>query len=776
MGITNDYFLLYHGVNFKPRDETSSIEIQDKDLLLYAMLLAVTRKKFEKFILLPSFTLLCKQLSLPVFRKLEQLHQIQYTIAKYIQDSKRDDQIDLLHETFLELLNEGVLYPENYKKLISLFEYHGSESKETSQTKKDFTFQEAKEKLLSSIKAIRKEIDDTEFLQELDAAAQYLKDQKFSIGITGVMNAGKSTMINALMGKDILGSSVVPETANLTLLKYSEKEHARVFYWNRQEWERVVSSAEQLDSMKEFVAETEQTFGTSLKNYICNESRVDEVSVEKLSDYTSAKYSNKRCNLIKYVELRTDLSFLQDGVEIVDTPGLDDPVIQREEITKEYISRCDMMFHLMNVSQSATKKDVEFIIDALLYQNISKLLVIITRADTVEKQELEEVIAYTKRSIEEELKLQNKGSKLNYILDTIAFIPISGKMALEYRLNESKAKAEGISLEESGILSVEHYLQENLFGTSSKKSELIIRSSQNQLMALIAKIREYFEYVLEMSSKSKEELEEKLQQFHREKANEEKLLSQIREDLVYYRGHLEQDMRSLENFLNSEFYDLQTIIQQRVVSDVRYSYEKTKKIPKASRTTVIVQTAIKDGIIDIVRDYKYKLGRKFEEISEQCYEKYTNLNLHTSLDDGLVPFDANAFFGECFQAGFLTQNNDLFIKQILESIEKSKANDIHLLDHSIQEIVKENLQPIEAEIKRKVNTLTVDLIEKLMKKLKQPMAVKEQQIKRDEESLTQYLRTFEKNEEQGTDSAIEIHEKMKRLKQIEQTVMGFDNE
>jgi len=235
-------------------------------------------------------------------------------------------------------------------------------------------------------------------------------------------------------------------------------------------------------------------------------------------------------------------------------------------------------------------------------------------------------------------------------------------------------------------------------------------------------------------------------------------------------------MRSFENFLNSEFYDLQTIIQQRVVSDVRYSYEKTKKIPKASRTTVIVQTAIKDGIIDIVRDYKYKLGRKFEEISEQCYEKYTNLNLHTSLDDGLVPFDANAFFGECFQAGFLTQNNDLFIKQILESIEKSKANDIHLLDHSIQEIVKENLQPIEAEIKRKVNTLTVDLIEKLMKKLKQPMAVKEQQIKRDEESLTQYLRTFEKNEEQGTDSAIEIHEKMKRLKQIEQTVMGFDNE
>ena len=58
----------------------------------------------------------------------------------------------------------------------------------------------------------------------------------------------------------------------------------------------------------------------------------------------------------------------------------------KREITKEYISKCDMMMHLMNVSQSATLKDVEFIIDAVLYQNISKLLVVITRADTVSKK------------------------------------------------------------------------------------------------------------------------------------------------------------------------------------------------------------------------------------------------------------------------------------------------------------------------------------------------------------------------------------------------------
>ena len=49
-----------------------------------------------------------------------------------------------------------------------------------------------------------------------------MNNQKFSIGITGVMNAGKSTMLNALMGKEILGSVVVPETANLTIVKHNQ--------------------------------------------------------------------------------------------------------------------------------------------------------------------------------------------------------------------------------------------------------------------------------------------------------------------------------------------------------------------------------------------------------------------------------------------------------------------------------------------------------------------------------------------------------------------------
>jgi len=199
-------------------------------------------------------------------------------------------------------------------------------------------------------------------------------------------------------------------------VKHNPTENAKVFYWNKNEWGRIVDSANELESMRKYVDETNKLFGDSLKDYVKEASRYDEVDINDLSLYTSAEAEGKKCNLVKYVELGSNLDFLSDGIEIVDTPGLDDPVIQREEITKEYISQCDMMLHLMNVSQSATLKDVEFIIDALLYQNISKLLVVVTRADTVSKEQLEEVINYTKSSIERQLKAQNKDSQLDYIL------------------------------------------------------------------------------------------------------------------------------------------------------------------------------------------------------------------------------------------------------------------------------------------------------------------------------------------------------------------------
>ena len=784
MSLANDYFLLYHGITFEQNLDVEPIEtkINEEIFTIFALIISATRKNYDKYLALTSFKTLCQQINVKSPSNNNELNHLQHNIVKTILSNKSKQNISILHASFEYLKNENILNNENYTKLISLFDYKeldlvevetniSDESKDEDINKS--SFKELKSTTEQLIAELKKDLHNQEILDELNTTSAYLNNQKFSIGITGVMNAGKSTMLNALMGREILGSAVVPETANLTIVKHNPTDNAKVYYWNQQEWDRILKSAEQLESMKDFVNETNRIFGDELKNYIKPVSRFDEVDINDLSSYTSAAASGKKCNLVKYVELGSKLDFLSDGIEIVDTPGLDDPVIQREEITKEYISACDMMLHLMNVSQSATLKDVEFIIDALLYQNISKLLIVITRADTVSKEQLDEVIKYTKSSIEKQLRAQNKDSQLDYILKTIKFIPISGRMALLHRTGrEQEALDAGYTLEQTGILEIEQYLTETLFGSNSQKGELVIQSSKNQLQRIIEKQNSFYNYELQLLSKSKDELEKELVDFNKRKTVNTRIFQAMNEDINYYKNDAKEYIISLETFLQSELIELQTVIKQRVVGDVRYSFEKTKKRPENSRIKVIVETAIKDGIIDVIRDYRYKFIKKSQTIGEQCEQKYHDLGF--TIGHKNENFDARGFFQDDFKSGFLTSNNEVLISQIIDAVSKAKDSKMNELDREIELLIKNQFASIETDIKTKAKKVSTLLIESFFSTLNAPLKTFEQKLKNDEEMLQNQINSFEENDKNKAQLSIDIHKNIKKLENISKTIKGLN--
>ncbi|MCG3671197.1 dynamin family protein [Aliarcobacter butzleri] len=783
MSLVNDYFLLYHGITFEQNLDTEEIDtiLNEDTFTIFALILSATRKNCDKYLPLTSFKTLCQQINVKSPSNITELNHLQHNIVDTISRNKTKNNIIILHSAFEYLKNENILNSEHYNKLLSLFDLkelnvteeqnHISVQKIDDEHKS--SFKDLKHNLENIINELKTDLTNKEILGELENTNNYLNNQKFSIGITGVMNAGKSTMLNALMGREILGSAVVPETANLTIVKHNPTDNAKVYYWNEQEWDRIKKSASQLESMKDFVEETNRIFGDNLKNYIRPVSRFDEIDIKDLSSYTSAEASGKKCNLVKYVELGSKLDFLSDGIEIVDTPGLDDPVIQREEITKEYISQCDMMIHLMNVSQSATLKDVEFIIDALLYQNISKLLVVITRADTVSKEQLEEVIKYTKTSIEKQLKAQNKDSQLDYILKTIRFIPISGRMALLHRSGrEKEALDAGFTIEDTGILEIEKYLMDTLFGTNSQKGELVVQSTKNQLQKVIEKQISFNNYELTLLSKSKEELEKELEEFNKKKAVNTRIFQAMSEDITYYKNDAKSYINSLETFLESELIDLQTIIKQRVVNDVKYSFEKMKKRPENSRIKVIVETAIKDGIIDVIRDYRYKFIKKSQSIGEQCEQKYHDLGF--AIGHKNENFDARGFFQEDFKSGFLTSNNEILISQIIDAVSKSKDSRINELDREIEALITTQFTSIEDDLKLKAKKVSNMLIDSFFTTLNAPLKQFEQKLKNDEETLQNQLNSFEENDKNKDVISINIHKNIKKLENISATIKGLN--
>lgn len=783
MSLVNDYFLLYHGITFEQNLDTEEIDtiLNEDTFTIFALILSATRKNCDKYLPLTSFKTLCQQINVKSPSNITELNHLQHNIVDTISRNKTKNNITILHSSFEYLKNENILNNEHYNKLLSLFDLkelnvteeqnHISVQKIDDEHKS--SFKDLKHNLENIINELKTDLTNKEILAELENTHNYLNNQKFSIGITGVMNAGKSTMLNALMGREILGSAVVPETANLTIVKHNPTDNAKVYYWNEQEWDRIKKSASQLESMKDFVEETNRIFGDNLKNYIRPISRFDEIDIKDLSSYTSAEASGKKCNLVKYVELGSKLDFLSDGIEIVDTPGLDDPVIQREEITKEYISQCDMMIHLMNVSQSATLKDVEFIIDALLYQNISKLLVVITRADTVSKEQLDEVIKYTKTSIEKQLKAQNKDSQLDYILKTIRFIPISGRMALLHRTGRKKEALDaGFTIEDTGILEIEKYLMDTLFGTNSQKGELVVQSTKNQLQKVIEKQISFNNYELTLLSKSKEELEKELEEFNKKKAVNTRIFQAMSEDITYYKNDAKSYIDSLETFLESELIDLQTVIKQRVVSDVKYSFEKMKKRPENSRIKVIVETAIKDGIIDVIRDYRYKFIKKSQTIGEQCEQKYHDLGF--AIGHKNENFDARGFFQEDFKSGFLTSNNEVLISQIIDAVSKSKDSRINELDREIEALISTQFTSIEDDLKVKAKKVSNMLIDSFFTTLNAPLKQFEQKLKNDEETLQNQLNSFEENDKNKDVISINIHKNIKKLENISATIKGLN--
>ena len=733
MSLASNYFLLYHGINLKDEYQYVKIDTSPNDdfLTSLAIILIVSRKDFEKFIILKYFLSCFDALDISHPRSIQELYPIQNSITNYLEFNTNKKNIDTLNNTFKHLKEESILNYDNHKKILSLFETLPSPVT-TKQTIKqnNFSFKDEKNKVKLLIEEFKLQLDDETNNDELEAIRNYLEAQKFSIGVTGIINSGKSTLLNALLGKELLGTAVIPETLNLTLIKHANKENAKVFYWSKQEYAEI--------------------FGETSNEYIQEIPREENIEVSELSTYTSAKSEKKVSQFIKYVELGVDLPFLSNGIELVDTPGLDDPVVKREEVTKEYISRCDMMLHLMNVSQSATSKDVEFLIDALLYQNISKLLVVITRADTVGKKELEEVILYTKESIKQELIRQNKNSKLDFILETIEFIPISGYMALNHRIGkEQEALDAGYTLEDTGILEIEKYLNENLFGSSSVKGELIIKSALSQLKHSVDKESQRLHFELQMCSKSQEELELELVNLKVKREVDEKHISDKIENLEYESKRTQEYLHSLRNFLNSELLELQTTIRQRVVTDVRYSLEQTKKVPQNSRIRSIVETAFKDGVIDIIRDYRYKLIKKLQLLTAS---------------------DVDKSYKESIKHGFLVMSLEPLLQTLLSLTSTAKLKSINELDIEINASIKEYFSSIEIKIYARAHELAKELVQEFFHSLKKPLLQTKEKLVQDEESLSEYLQT---NDISNTvEYSLEIHQKIKNIEFLSEKIEG----
>lgn len=419
------------------------------------------------------------------------------------------------------------------------------------------------------------------------------------------------------------------------------------------------------------------------------------------------------------------------------------------------------MIHLMNVSQSATQKDIDFIIDALIYQNIGKLLIILTKADSVSESGLQEVVNYTKKSIKTQLSKRNEESKLDFILSCLEFIAVSSKMALMHKTGqEEEALSEGYPLEKTGILKLESYLHETLYGENSQRGELIINSAKARILTSIQTQISSFQYELRLLSKNEEEIAKELELVNLRKDENLENISQIKEMLIESKNELMSFSKGLDSFVQAQLFRAQARLESRLMDDFTYALEKKKTKEFLEALNLSLDLALKDTLIDVIRDYRYKFIQKSESLAKKMQHEYESYEImEIKLEDDSVLESINKHF----KSGLVHSSSYVLASKLQRSFSKLKQKDLSTLAYEVQEHLKEAYKHLHEEISLKAEEIAKGLIEELYKDLSGPLASFEKNLEDEEKILSHNLINYEKDERKRGEYSISIHKQLKTL-------------
>lgn len=240
-----------------------------------------------------------------------------------------------------------------------------------------------------------------------------LEEDRFHLVVVGEFNHGKSSFVNALLGKPVLAVGVTPTTAQIHHLKYASSPTATVV--------RTSGAREDLpfDAIRTFSA------GGS-----ANTSEID------------------------FIEVRYPSPLLKEGILLVDTPGVNDLSLQRSDITYSYIPRADAVLFLLDAGQILKESERVFLQEKLLKASRDKIVFVITKWDILSDDEKKEAFDYAKK-------------QLAQLVPNPVVFPISAEAELAGKTSESGMQALTLYLtqflsEERGRIMLDNALGEGL--------------------------------------------------------------------------------------------------------------------------------------------------------------------------------------------------------------------------------------------------------------------------------------------------------------------------
>ena len=399
------------------------------------------------------------------------------------------------------------------------------------------------------IKILRKIINDTKKIDaiqrdELSNRSLYslqrdIDNNFFTVVVLGEFKRGKSTFVNALLGTPLLPMNILPETATINAIMYSENPQLSVVY---------------MDGRQE----------------------AGEPTYEFLQNFSAQKNNEERLNKIKYIKIGYPLDILKNRIVLVDTPGVSDLNQQRCDITYRFLPKANAVLFLLDANSPLKKSEKEFIEKQLFPSGLKDIVFLVNKYDCIdEEEEDDDFLDEIKARLSETFHVGEKGAAL----DDIILYPLSARDALdgiaENDLNRVKA---------SGLPEVQESLRKilnhsDLENKKIKSYQMRLQNILSHAIRSLKSLRTLKKMDIDTLKKACDSLESiQAERIRNEKNiriyaehNKENICMMADKSILYFQKRLSEEIiASVETYRGEDFKEY---VEQNVMRRIRYNLE-----------------------------------------------------------------------------------------------------------------------------------------------------------------------------------------------------------
>ncbi len=205
----------------------------------------------------------------------------------------------------------------------------------------------------------------TEFRPTMNMLLDRAEETALEIAVFGRVSTGKSSLLNHVIGADLLPVGVTPSTAVPTRIGYGPKPLVKLWQEGR---------------------------------------GISERTVEDLASFVDERLNPGNGNRVGRILVLYPSERLREGTIFVDTPGIGSLATSGAAETLAYLPRCDAGIVLVDAGSTLTPDDLK-IIRALL-QVSTPTSVLVSKADLLSERDLEQQTTYIRRQLQGEFEAE----------------------------------------------------------------------------------------------------------------------------------------------------------------------------------------------------------------------------------------------------------------------------------------------------------------------------------------------------------------------------------